>query len=375
MRSMLLLLSGVLFSSLFGAEKPRKDIPVGFLYQDRHPFGLQEIGASASAALEDTLTVKVTLASSKKTVEDSRWTFHSVDSVGNEIRAQRDLSGTLRTEGQYVFVSYTIENLQKVPAQVPSFAMFDDKGRKFLPLDYWVARKYLPAEYDTQDPSVNAGLKRKYCSIYELPKEAKPVAIELFPLCGTVYHKMNMNHALSGKKVNIASNENDAFASVNSVEGASKTSSSRSEKPFMLTMKCTRTENKEEKISRALTLRTLGYTVELKGLNVPQKEVCVKAYFIGESGLKKMMIAEIVEKEVTVCSTKATSFKVVCQPVGENERHDMGLELKGVILQAWADGKLIQSYTSQYAWKKYAEMPDILTKIETFKRPQHRLRP
>jgi hypothetical protein len=109
--------------------------------------------------------------------------------------------------------------------------------------------------------------------------------------------------------------------------------------------------------------------VELKLLNAPQKDVSVKAYFIGESGANKLMISEVVEKEAAVVSTKATSIKVACQPVGENEKFDAGLELKGVIIQAWADGKLVQSYTSQYAWKKYAEMPDILAKFETYKRP------
>jgi hypothetical protein len=113
----------------------------------------------------------------------------------------------------------------------------------------------------------------------------------------------------------------------------------------------------------------MGYTVELKVQNVPQKDVSVKAYFIGESGGKKLMIAEIVEREAAVLSTKASSFKVACQPVHQIEKIDAGLELKGVIIQAWADGKLVQSYTSQYAWKKYAEMPDIITKFETYTRP------
>ena len=116
-------------------------------------------------------------------------------------------------------------------------------------------------------------------------------------------------------------------------------------------------------------MRTLGYIVELKVQNVPQKDVSVKAYFIGESVLNKLMIAEIVEKEAAVLNTKASLLKVACQPVHQNEKLEEGLELKGVIIQVWADGKLVQSYTSQYAWKKYAEMPDLITKFETYTRP------
>jgi len=87
------------------------------------------------------------------------------------------------------------------------------------------------------------------------------------------------------------------------------------------------------------------------------------------------MISEVVEKEEAVLSTKATSFKVACQPVGADERRDAGLELKGVIIQAWVDGKLVQSYTSQYMWKKYSEMPDLLTKFDMYKRPHQIDRP
>jgi hypothetical protein len=370
MRSLLAVICGILALSLYGEEKRAKEIPVAYLFSDTHPFGLQEVGASASAALEDTLKVKVTMKSTKETFDDSRWTFHSIDSVGNEIRAQREGDGTLKTEGQYIFVTYTIENLQKTPALIPQCPLLDDKGRTFLPIEHSIARRYLPAEYETHEQRVNAGIKRKQCSIYELPKGARPIAVEVVPLCMTANHKLFVQNGVAGKKINLSSFENDALALTNKVDTVKKTTASQSEKPFMLTMKCTRTENTEEKIGRAFTVRTLGYAVELKVLNVPQKDVSVKAFFIGESGNKKLMIAEVVEKEAEVLSTKASLFKVACKPVGENEKFDAGLELKGVIIQAWADGKLMQSYTSQYAWKKYAEMPDILTKFETYTRPQ-----
>lgn len=370
MKLLFTIVLGLLVLPSYGEEKRAKEIPVAFLFNDTQPFGLQEIGGSAPAALEDTLTIRVMMASAKETIDDSRWTFHSVDSIGNEIRAQREGDGTLKTEGQYVFVTYSIENLQKAPALIPPCPLFDEKGRKFLPIEHPIARKYLPAEYETQEPRVNAGIKRKQCSIYELPKGARPVVIEVVPLCMTANHKLFVQSGFTGKKINLSSLENDALALTNKVDTVKKTTASQSEKPFMVTMKCTRTENTEEKVGRAFVVRTLGYTVELKVLNVPQKGVSVKAFFIGESGNNKLMIAEIVEKEAEVLSTKASSFKVACRPVGENEKFDAGLELKGVIIQAWADGKLMQSYTSQYAWKKYAEMPDILTKFDTYTRPR-----
>jgi hypothetical protein len=369
MKSLLAFIFGILVLPLYGEEKRVKEIPVAFLFNDTQPFGLQEIGASASATLEDTLKVKVMMASAKETIDDSRWTFHSVDSIGNEIRAQREGDGTLKTEGQYVFVTYSIENLQKTPALIPPCPLLDDKGRTFLPIEHPIARKYLPSEYETQEQRVNAGLKRKYCSIYELPKGARPIAVEVVPLCLTASHKLFVQNGFAGKKINLPSVENDESAVTNKVDSVKKTTSSQSEKPFMLTMKCTRTENTEEKISRAVTVRTLGYIVELKVQNVPQKDVSVKAYFIGESVLNKLMIAEIVEKEAAVLNTKASLLKVACQPVHQNEKLEEGLELKGVIIQVWADGKLVQSYTSQYAWKKYAEMPDLITKFETYTRP------
>ena len=369
MKSLLSAIFGLLVLSVYGEEKIGKEIPVAFLFSDTQPFGLQEVGASASATLDDTLIVKVTMKSTKETIDDSRWTIHSVDSVGNEIRAQREGDGTLKTEGQYVFVTYSIENLQKTTSLIPPCPLLDDKGRTFLPIEHPIARRYLPVEYEAQEQRVSAGLKRKQCSIYELPKGARPIAVEVLPLCMTATHKLFVQGGLAGKKINLSPVENDESASITKVDSVKKATSSQSEKPFMVTMKCTRTENTEEKISRAVTVRSMGYTVELKVQNVPQKDVSVKAYFIGESGAKKLMMAEIVEKEAVVLSTKASSFKVACQPVHQIEKIDAGLELKGVIIQAWADGKLVQSYTSQYAWKKYAEMPDIITKFETYTRP------
>jgi hypothetical protein len=375
MKSLITIVLGLLVLPLYGEEKPAKEISVAYLFNDSHPFSLQEIGASASATLDDTLTMKVMVASSKETTDDSRWTFHSVDSVGNEIRSRREGDGTLKTEGQYVFVTYSIENLQKTPAVIPPCSLMDDKGRKFVPIEYPVARRYLPAEYDTQEPRVAAGIKRRNCLIYELPKGARPVFIEVLPLCMTANHKLVIQNGFTGKKINLAAGETVVSASTNKVDMAKKTISSQIEKPFMLTMKCTRTENTEDKLGRSFVLRSLGYTVELKLQNAAQKDVSVKAYFMGESGGNKLMISEIVEKEAAVASTKATSFRVACQPVGEDERRDAGLELKGVIIQAWADGKLVQSYTSQYAWKKYSEMPDLLTKFEMYKRPHHKDKP
>ena len=375
MKSLLTIVLGLLVLQVYGEEKPAKEISVAYLFNDFHPFALQEIGGSASATLEDTVTMKVMLASSKETTDDSRWTFHSVDSVGSEIRARRDGDGFMKTEGQYVFVTYSLENLQKTPAVIPPCALIDDKGRKFVPIEYSIARKYLPAEYDTQEPRVAAGIKRKNCSIYELPKGARPVSIEVLPLCMTANHKLVIQNGLAGKKINLAAGETVVSASTNKVDGVKKATVSQPEKPFMLTMKCTRTENTEDKLGRSFVLRSLGYTVELKLLNAAQKDVSVKAYFIGETGGNKLMISEVVEKEAAVLSTKATSFRIACQPVGENERSDAGLELKGVIIQAWADGKIVQSFTSQYAWKKYSEMPDLLTKFEMYKRPHQIDRP
>lgn len=368
MRSLLAIICGILTLSLYGEERRAKEIPVAFLFSDTQPFGLQEVGASASAALEDTLKLKVTMKSTKETVEDSQWTFHSVDSIGKEVKSRSPSVPSLVTEGQYVFVTYSLENLQKAPASIPWVSVMDDKGRAFLPMDHRDARKYLPEEYANLEMNLPSNLKKKICSIYELPKGSRPVAMEVMPLCTTEYHKYFVHNGFAGKKIHLSSAENDVFALTNNVESVKKPTSLQSEKPFMLTMKCTRTENTEEKIGRSFTVRTLGYTVELKVLNIPKKDVSVKAYFIGESG-KKLMIAEIVDKEAEVLSTKASSFKVACQPVGENEKFDAGLELKGVIIQAWADGKLMQSYTSQYAWKKYAEMPDLITKFETYTRP------
>ena len=90
MKALFAVIVGIVSLSLYGEDKRAKEIPVAFLLSDTYPFGLQEVGSSASAALDDTIKMKVTVKSTKETFDDSRWTFHSVDSVGNEVKSQRE---------------------------------------------------------------------------------------------------------------------------------------------------------------------------------------------------------------------------------------------------------------------------------------------
>jgi len=50
-----------------------------------------------------------------------------------------------------------------------------------------------------------------------------------------------------------------------------------------------------------------------------------------------------------------------------------GAKLKGVIIQAWAGGTLVSSWTSLSQWRKYADLPDIVKELGEMKKGEEGL--
>lgn len=325
------------------------------------PINTKEVGASAIAALNDRVTLKVTTPARPEPVNDSCWIIHSMDSMGNTIKAQHPKLDDLTTAGHFVFVCCTVENLSDEAAVVPPMILVDSKERRFSPIELGRARHYLPKDYNAiLMDQIQPGLSKKICAVFELPKDVTPATIEIYPLRLASTPNLILMRNLSGKIVRASSDDlNDLLAATPVPQ-----QSALPERPATVLLKCTRTVNTETTVNRHVKSRTLGYNADLKLSGPKQKDITLKAYFIGENQRTKMAIADTQDKLVTLTSDKPLTVNITSVPVNQNANLPESIELKGVIIQVWIDGALHTAYTSQYAWKKYAEMPDLLTQLE-----------
>ncbi len=321
----------------------------------------KEVGASAFATLNDGVTFKITTPARPDSVNDSRWTILSVTSMGDTIKSQHPRLDALTTPGHFIFVCCAVENLADDASVVPPIVLIDNKDRRFSPLELGRVRHYLPKDYTPilVDP-IQPGLSKKICAVFELPKDSTPEMVEIYPLRLAATPNLILARNLAGKRVRVTGDDlNDLLATT-----PVSPQNAVPEKPATVLLKCTRTINTETTINRHVKSRTLGYNAELKLSGPKQKEITLKAYFIGENQRTKMALADTQDKLVTLASDKALTVTITSAPINQNANVPESIELKGVIIQVWIDGALHTAYTSQYAWKKYAEMPDLLTCLE-----------
>lgn len=325
------------------------------------PVNTKEVGASAIAAMNDIITLKVTTPARPDPVNDSRWTVLSVNPMGSTIKSQHPKLDDLTTSGHFVFVCCTVENLTDEASVVPPIILIDNKDRRFSPIDLGRVRHYLPKDYNPiQADQIQPGLSKKICAVFELPKDVTPATIEIYPLRLAAFPNLILMRNLLGKVVRASSDDlNDLLAAT-----STPLQNALPEKPATVALKCARTVNAETTINRHVKSRTLGYNVELKLSGPKQKDITIKAYFIGENQRTKMAIADTQDKLVMLTSDKPLTVNMTSVPVNQNANLPESIELKGVIIQIWIDGTIHTAYTSQYAWKKYAEMPDLLTQLE-----------
>jgi hypothetical protein len=333
----------------------------------------EESGVSPAATLRDLVTIRLadeTDGKKAETAGDSRWKIESVDALGNRILPKNEGMGDeLVTEGKFVFVTYTVENDSNVPITVPSPILIDRRGRKFVQAERSNARCYIPekALLAGADP-VQPGFKKLFASFYELPLEAEPAMVEVFP-SKTSRHAIE-RFAVKGKQIAL---DGEAAAAASPAKTDDAPAPGAPDKKASVFMKCVRVgqggdtsgywhydRNKK---------RSLSYGVELRGLGDQQKAVTVKAFFIGAISNNRDAVVDKKEENVVIEPGKISRMSLQSNEVEEytyyyySGSRISGAKLKGVIVQVWSDSDIVASFVSVNQWKKYSESPDIVKQM------------
>ncbi len=328
----------------------------------------EESGVSPVATLRDIVTFRlVDEADGNKaeTTGDSRWKIESVDALGNRIQPRKEgLAEELVTEGKFVFVTYTVENDSNVPMTVPEPVLVDKRGRKFLQTAKSNARFYLPEKaLLAGSDSVQPGFKKLFCSFYELPLEAEPASVEVFPSKTRGYAIEQFE--VKGKQIVL----DEGAAAAPAPKTAAVAPPGTADKKASVFMKCVRVgqggDTSGDWYYDRNKKRSLSYGVELRGLGEQQKPVTVKAYFVGAISGNRDAVVDKKEESVALEPGKIAKVSLQSNEVEEyayyyySGSRISGAKLKGVIVQVWRGDEIVTSFVSLNQWKKFAESPDV----------------
>jgi len=326
----------------------------------------EEEGASPPATMRDTVALRLSAprgAQKAETTGDTRWKIESVDVLGNRILPRRGAEGeTLSTEGRFVFVSYTVENDSQYPLTVQAPVLIDQRDRKFLQVTHGDVSDYIPeGAMQAGVGMVQPGFKRLFCSLYELPPEAEPAAVAVFP--SKVSPFAIQRFTVKGKRIEIGSVPVPAEKPTEIAPVAAQTKSAS------VFMNCVRIgqggdtsgywyydRNKK---------RSLTYGVELRGMGAEPETVRVKAIFVGAVGGNRDLVVCQKEEDVRIEPGKIARASLQSDEVQEytyyyySGSQFRGAKLKGVIVQVWRGDEIIASFASLSQWKRYADMKDV----------------
>jgi hypothetical protein len=334
----------------------------------------EESGSSPVATRRDTVTIRLADERDDKkaeTIGDSRWKIESVDALGNRIKpvAARS-SRELVTEGKFVFVTYTVENDSNLPMTVPSPIMVDKRGRKFLQVAKADAKDYLSANVllagtDTIQP----GFKKVFCAFYEMPLDAEPAIVEVFPSKASSYAIEQFE--AKGKQI-VLDGGASAVSTPKPADGVNPAATA--DKKASVFLKCVRVgqggDTSSDWYYDRNKKRSLSYGVELRALGAQQQNVKVKAFFIGIiSSNNKEAVVDKQEQDVVLEPGKIARVTLQSKEVEEFTYYYYagsrmnGAKLKGIIVQVWRGDDVVSSFVSVNQWKKYAESDDLVKQM------------
>jgi hypothetical protein len=351
---------------LFGDSTSTGKVVAVTLILDTNPEApsIKELGASPRPKLNDKVCLMVSLVNrqSKEAIPDSTWTIEALDSVSGTLKSKTEENPLLKTAGMFYFLTYSVENNTQGPLAVPISIITDSKNRKFYPLSTaespasaYIPEGMLSAEKDLLAPS----LKKQFCTIYELPKECTVSSIEIFPIRITRYPGYSASiksGQIRGKCIGITPETADT-------ENTTVSSGEVSTEKASVFMAC-RPKTSKGSSSTYVKTRVLSYTVDLRLAKPQKKEMTLKSYFISTDSTGDAIV-DISDQAIELQQGKVFSTTVESKPISEASYYNTsyGSKLKGVIMQLWADGGIIATWTSMPQWDKFAKMPDIQLKM------------
>jgi hypothetical protein len=356
-------------------EVPTKKVKVTFA-MDPNPVdpSLKEIGVSPRVGLNDSIELSVAMAhrTDNEVSADSTWVLESLDSVSGTLKAANDTLPPLKTEGLFFFLSYSVENKGQGGSIVPAPVLQDSRNRKYYALSAIEKNmdSYIPSGMSSAEKEfLRPEFKRRFCSVYELPKDTTISKFEIFPLRLTrnpLFTTWVRSGKLSGKAIDLGP-ETTPAANASATTTVKKTDPvAEKAKVFM---SCKQKTSKGTELTQRVQTRVLAYTIDLRLTKPQQKEMAIKAYFIATDPEGDGII-DIVDQQISLQQGKSFSTTVESKPVRERSSRNENTvytKLKGVIIQLWADGEIVDTWVSNSQWDKQAKLPDLQLKMRKAK--------
>jgi len=356
-------------------EASAKTVKVTFvLDQNAVNPSLKEVGVSPRVRLNETIELNITMPHrpDNEVTADSTWVLESLDSVSGTLKAANDAFPPLKTDGLFYFLSYTVENKSPGASIVPAPVLQDSLNRKYYALsaiekniDSYIPSGMSSAEKDSLRPE----FKRHFCAVYELPKDTTISKFEIFPLRLTrnpLFSTWIRSGKISGKSIDLGPEPTPAAngSSTSTVKKVDPVA----EKPKVF-MSCKQKTSKGTELTQRVQTRVMAYTIDLRLTKPQQKEMAIKAYFIATDPEGDGII-DVVDQQISLQQGKSFSTSVESKPVRERSSRNENTvytKLKGVIIQLWADGEVIDTWVSNSQWDKQAKMPDLQLKMRKAK--------
>ncbi len=351
--------------------------------------GFIESGPSEEATFRDTAALMVDHSIGGAPADlkaDTTWAIESVDALGKKILPRREGVGdALTTDGKFVFLTYRVKNDSLLPVEIPSPTLCDQQGRAFTQTERNFAQYYIPegalfAGVDLLQP----GFSKLYCAFYELPEDAEPVAIEVFPSVVKMFMIRQVRRGgepLRGKRIALAPSAALGPATQPVGGGAANADTKLS-----LFMRCTRVGQSGDSSGQWYydrnKKRSLTYGVELRVLGDEPRPVMLKAFYIGEASGNRDLVVDTKEQAVTLEPGKIARVTLQSDEIEEQTYYYFsmrgrerisGAKLKGVIIQAWVGSTLVSSWASLSQWRKYADLPDVVKELGEMKKAEEGL--
>jgi hypothetical protein len=359
--------------------------------------GFTESGDSADATARDTAVLLVdgaTRSAASNVKGDTSWKIESVDALGKTIRPRgSEVTEELRTDGKFVFVTYRVKNDALAPVDIPSPLLYDSKGRMFTQTARNGAQAYIPegTRFAGAEP-LQPGFTKLYCAFYEVPEDAVPAAVEVFP-SAMKPHLPRVSRpgagSLRGKRILLGVKmdgpepaprqgvADDAPGTAVPDAGAAGGTAGK----VSLFMNCVRlgsSGSSSGSYYRSKT-RALTYAADLRLLGEQTQNVKVRGYFIGEATGGREVILDVQESDVVLEPGRAARVTLTSDEISETKYRSYyygdttrlsGAKLKGVVIQAWKGNALVSGWASMPQWRKYAENRDLLKELGEMKKSE-----
>jgi hypothetical protein len=356
-----------------------KDIPV--CYGMARTGYLTEVGESPEAWYKDTVTFSIQAPQadgSVKLVKDSRWQYLACELFKGGMKpVNAGYDESLKTEGQFALVTFSVENDSPLPIAVPPPLLIDQRDRKFLPAENYTVAPYVPdGLMKTESDIVQPGFKKRFAAVFEIPLYSEMHALEVFPVKTQPFQVRSFH--VAGKKIHIKP-KLAGQAGDDAAAAGQKDPSLSAENDFNVFMQCIRLAQGGGRTAGyyydSSKKRSLAYGVELRATSKKPESLRVKAFFIGQTSIGKDVVVDQQSAAVELGPGRIERVSLQSEEISQDRHYYYGssstrtsAKLSGVIIQVWKGDHILKGYSSLSQWKKFETSKSIVEEMGELKR-------